>query len=216
MSLLKQLILFSFVCYPLLAESFWQDGNPFSSQKSIQEGTTIKVLIKDKILTLYEYESHKDDKHTIKTAPDKKIVADLMGFHSDRSIAGVSNGKAKSTGKIIGSLAVRVKEKDEISNTFVLEGFKTMNFDGQIYQLKLSGIASAQNLKNSVIESDSIANLKIEFQGKPRQKIINDPKISLKEYKDRDGTIVRKARLSEEEKQKIILDYMKRMLGESK
>lgn len=200
----------------LQAESFWRDSNPYSSRKSIQEGATIKVIIKDSLLTLYEYESHKDDKHTIKTAPDKKIVPDLMGFNSDRSIASVSNGKAKSTGKILGSMSVRVKEKDESSGTISLEGVKTMIFDKQVYELKLSGVTSTQNLKNSVIYSDMIADLRLEFRGKPIEKSIQEPKIDLKSYKNRDGSAVRKARLSDEEQQKIILQYMKRMLGESK
>lgn len=116
--ILKLLIIYSAILLNpgLHAEgnSLWIDSNPYSTgQSGIQVGAIVRIILKDGIKADYVYESGKEDSMTLKSAPDKKIVPELMGFNADRSITGKKIGKEKSNNKIIGAMAAQVTGQDE-------------------------------------------------------------------------------------------------------
>lgn len=208
-------ILFLFIT-SLYSQSIWEDSNPYSTGQNLKIGSIIKVEFKDNFQSEYFYESNKDDTHTIKNAPDKKIIPEMTGYHSDRSIAQKGNGKSKSKNKIIGTMSAIISEKDEETGNYVLSGTRTAQMDDQLYELKVSGVISSSDLKeNKTVSSESIANLKLELRTSPVKKSLTDPDIQMKSYKDRSQKDIPKAEVSDEEKQKILLKNMKRMLGES-
>ncbi|MCB1159302.1 MAG: flagellar basal body L-ring protein FlgH, partial [Leptospiraceae bacterium] len=191
--------------------------NPYSSGQNVPVGTPIKVLITDNIKAEYFFESQRDENHSIKSTPDKKYVPEIKGFYSDRSVVQKDNGLTKSKNKFIGSLSVLVTARDPKTGVLNIAGNKISQFDNQIYEIRLSGLIAPDDLKNHrSIESDSIANLKIELISNPTKRNLQDPDIKMKTYPGRNGETIPRAELSESEKQQIILQYMKRMLGESK
>lgn len=207
------LLYFSF---SLFSQSLWIDTDPYSSGQKIKVGSVIKVVLKDGLKSEYEFEGKKDESHTIKSIPDKKIVSDLTPFNSDRSLAKKKNGKSKSSGKILGSLSVLVTEIDPNTGNLIIAGTKETYIDKEKNVLRLTGIASPKDLKeDKIISSDLIANLKMEFQGSISEEILTSPDVRLKETKNPDGSVSVKAELSENEKQEIILKNLKKMLGES-
>ena len=207
------LLYFSF---SLFSQSLWIDTDPYSSGQKIKVGSVIKVVLKDGLKSEYEFEGKKDESHTIKSIPDKKIVSDLTPFNSDRSLAKKKNGKSKSSGKILGSLSVLVTEIDPNTGNLIIAGTKETYIDKEKNVLRLTGIASPKDLKeDKIISSDLIANLKMECQGSISEEILTSPDVRLKETKNPDGSVSVKAELSENEKQEIILKNLKKMLGES-
>jgi hypothetical protein len=76
--------------------SMWVDSNPYSTgQQGLQVGAIVRVILKDGIKAEYTYEAGKDETITIKSAPDKKSIPEIMGYNMDRTIAGKKNGKEK-------------------------------------------------------------------------------------------------------------------------
>ncbi|MCB1189403.1 MAG: flagellar basal body L-ring protein FlgH [Leptospiraceae bacterium] len=204
--------------------SLYEYHNPYSPGQNIKLGTVIRVVFKEGLKSEYMYESQKDDSHTIKSSPDKKVVTDIMPFYSDRSIAKKKNAKIKSNGKILGAMSVVVTSVEPQTNNLVVNGIREATFDGNKNRLELSGLVSPQDIKEGrTVTSDQVANLELKFISAPEEINLEDPNVQLKPVYNPDGTRainpdgtpMDKAELYESEKQKIMLKYIKRMLGES-
>ncbi len=185
-------------------------------------GSVIRVILKEGMKAEYTYEAAKDETLTIKSAPDKKLVPEIMGYNTDRSIASKNNGKEKSNSKILGAIAVQVIEISP-EGMLVVEGIRETIYEKGKSSLKLSGKISPSDIRANSITSDYIANLKLEYKAAPIHKELTDPNVQLKPALapngkpiiGQDGEPLQKADLSENEKQKIILKNIRKMLGES-
>jgi flagellar L-ring protein FlgH len=204
--------------------SLWIDSNPYSTgQQGLQVGAIVRVILKDGIKAEYTYESGKDETITIKSAPDKKSIPEIMGYNMDRTIAGKKNGKEKSNSKIVGSMAAQVTGQDPSGN-LLISGFREATYDTGKSSLRLSGKLSSGDIRDgNAIDSDKIAELKLEYVASPIEKVLKDPDLQMRPALDPkgkpiigpDGQPIQKAELSETDRQKIILKNIKRLLGES-
>lgn len=212
---------------PGAGKSLWTDGSPYSSAsgaKTFRTGMIIRVVIRDGIKGDYTFESAKDETVVIRSAPDKKIVPELMGYTSDRTIARKGNGKEKSNAKVLGTIAVTVVDKDDNGN-LLLEGKREANFEKGRSSLSVSGKINPEDLRDgNTVYSDYVADLVIIYDASPVKTELKDPDLKMKPAKlpngqpqiNRDnGTPMEKAEMNETEKQKIILKNIKRLLGES-
>jgi flagellar L-ring protein precursor FlgH len=206
------------------SNSLWVDSNPYSTgTQGLQVGAIVRVLLKDGIKAEYVYESGKDDTITIKSSPDKKSIPEIMGYNMDRTIAGKKNGKEKSNSKIVGSMAAQVIGLDPAGN-LIITGSREATYDTGKSSLKLTGKVAGGDIKDgNAIESDKVAELKLEYIASPIEKNLKDPDLQLKPALDPkgkpiigpDGQPVLKSEITETERQKIILKNIKRLLGES-
>ncbi|WP_061216262.1 flagellar basal body L-ring protein FlgH [Leptospira santarosai] len=195
--------------------SLWTDKNPYSMRQNIKVGSPLYVKIKNGIQAEFELESNADETLTLKVMPDKKIVPDMPSYNSDRTITRKNKGKIKSLGKIKGNLTVLVTAVDPNTGLLTIRGQKMNVINGEENSLLLSGTVSPEFVeKDSSVDADKIADLQVSFNGriKPREVI---PPISLKTVANPDGSVTTKAELSEEEKQRLILNQLNRLLGES-
>ncbi|MDI7219099.1 flagellar basal body L-ring protein FlgH [Leptospira santarosai] len=195
--------------------SLWTDKNPYSMRQNIKVGSPLYVKIKNGIQAEFELESNADETLTLKVMPDKKIVPDMPSYNSDRTITRKNKGKIKSLGKIKGNLTVLVTAVDPNTGLLTIRGQKMNVINGEENSLLLSGTVSPEFVeKDSSVDADRIADLQVSFNGriKPREVI---PPISLKTVTNPDGSVTTKAELSEEEKQRLILNQLNRLLGES-
>ncbi|EKR66304.1 MULTISPECIES: flagellar basal body L-ring protein FlgH [Leptospira] len=195
--------------------SLWADKNPYSMRQNIKVGSPLYVKIKNGLQAEFELESNADETLTLKVMPDKKIIPDMPSYNSDRTITRKNKGKIKSVGKIKGNLTVLVTAVDPNTGLLSVRGQKMNVINGEENSLFLSGTVSPEFVeKDSSIDADKIANLQVNFSGKiKRQEVI--PPIALKTVTNPDGSVTTKAELSEEEKQRLILNQLNRLLGES-
>lgn len=210
---------------PTAKLSLWRDRNLYSPKQSIPPGTVIRILFKKGLKAEYEYESYKEDEHKIRSSPDKKVVSDIMPYYSDRSIAKEKNAKTKSNAKFLGAMSVIVQAYDtnNTNHSIPISGKRSVIFDkDNEHVLELSGLISPMDIKKErTITSDKVANLTITLNSAPKDKKLEG--IELKPVYNPDGTLavdpdgneMKKAELYETEKQRIMLEYLKRMLGES-
>jgi flagellar L-ring protein FlgH len=222
---MKFIILSFFIIFNTngMAQSLWLDSNPYTTgQQGMKVGAVLRVQLKEGIKADYTFESGKDETVSIKSAPDKKIVPEIMGYNFDRSIAAKSNGKEKSNSKILGSMAVQVIEISE-TGILTVSGTREASFEKGKSLLKLSGKVSPTDVRGNTIPSDLVADLKLEYKAGPIAKDLNDPDVQMKPAMapngkpviGPDGQPLQKAELSENEKQKIILKNIRKLLGES-
>jgi flagellar L-ring protein precursor FlgH len=212
----------------VFAQSLWIDNNPYSTgqkgQRGAQKGAIIRVILRDTVKGEYLFESGKDETITIKYAPDKKIIAEQMGYNYDRSIARKSNGKERSGGKVVGVMAAEVVSDPDSAGNLTIKGIKETTFDKGRNSLEISGKFSPLDLKDgNTITSDLIADFKLIYNAGPVPLNLDDPEVEMKPAKmpdgtqqvNPDGTPMEKAELNETEKQKVIMKNIKRLLGES-
>ncbi|MGJ4753783.1 flagellar basal body L-ring protein FlgH [Leptospira kmetyi] len=195
--------------------SLWTEKNPYSVRQSIKVGSPLFVKIRNGLQAEFELESNADETITLKSMPDKKIIPDMPSYNNDRTITRKNKGKIKSFGKVKGNLTALVTAVDPNTGLLTIQGQKVNVINGEENSLVLSGTVSPEFVeKDSSIDADKIANLQVNFNGRINPKQINPP-IALKSVTNPDGSVTIKAELSEEEKQRLILNQLNRLLGES-
>ncbi|WP_425528947.1 flagellar basal body L-ring protein FlgH [Leptospira yasudae] len=195
--------------------SLWTDKNPYSVRQSIKVGSPLYVRITNGLQAEFELESNADETITLKSMPDKKIIPDMPSYNNDRTITRKNKGKIKSLGKVKGNLTALVTAVDPNTGLLTIQGQKVNVINGEENSLALSGTVSPEFVeKDSSINADKIANLQVNFNGRIKRQQVNPP-IALKSVTNPDGSVTVKAELSEEEKQRLILDQLNRLLGES-
>ncbi|XDD52007.1 flagellar basal body L-ring protein FlgH [Leptospira sp. WS92.C1] len=195
--------------------SLWTDKNPYSVRQSIKVGSPLYIKIRNGLQAEFELESNTDETLTLKAMPDKKIIPDMPSYNNDRTITRKNKGKIKSVGKIKGNLTALVTAVDPNTGLLTIQGQKVSVINGEENSLVLAGTVAPEFVeKDSSLDSDKVANLQITYSGKINPKQINPP-IALKTVTNPDGSVTIKAELSEEEKQRLILNQINRLLGES-
>ncbi|TGJ98320.1 flagellar biosynthesis protein FlgH [Leptospira langatensis] len=196
--------------------SQWQDKNPYSRNQNLRVGSTIFVKLKEGFTADFEIESTADENITIKAVPDKKIIPDNPAYNTDRTIVRKNKGKIKSLGRLKGNMTAVVTAVDANTGLLTLQGQRSSTYNGEPSQVLLSGRVSPEFLaRDNSVDADRIADLQIQFTGRIEPKNLQPP-IALKTINNPDGTVTVKAELSEEEKQRYILEQLNRLLGESR
>ncbi|EQA45488.1 flagellar L-ring protein FlgH [Leptospira broomii serovar Hurstbridge str. 5399] len=196
--------------------SQWQDKNPYSRSQNIKVGTAVFVRLKEGFNAEFEIESTADENITIKAVPDKKIIPDNPSYNNDRSIVRKNKGKIKSLGKLKGNLTATVTAIDPATGLLTLQGQRSSTYNGEPSGVVLTGRLSPEFLsKDNSVDADRIADLQIQFTGRIQPKDLQPP-IALKTITNPDGSVTVKAELSDEEKQRFILEQLNRLLGESR
>ncbi|TGJ99570.1 flagellar biosynthesis protein FlgH [Leptospira semungkisensis] len=196
--------------------SQWQDKNPYSRSQNLKVGSTIFVKLKEGFTADFEIESTADENITIKAVPDKKIIPDNPSYNTDRTIVRKNKGKIKSLGRLKGNMTVVVTAVDANSGLLTLQGQRSSTYNGEPSQVLLTGRVSPEFLaRDNSVDADRIADLQIQFTGRVEPKNLQPP-VTLKTINNPDGTVTVKAELSEEEKQRYILEQLNRLLGESR
>lgn len=200
----------------LSANSLWKDKDPYNTPRFISPGAIVKVILKNGIKAEYESEYKAQFDSDVKTVPDKKLVPEMQGYNVRNTYLRAKNGKSKTKGSIIGTMAVVVTSIDPGSGALTLEGSKIYNFGEETIALRLSGIVSPDDLdKTKTVLSDQVANLKLEYRGTLVPKELKDPNVQIKTIQNPDGTVTPRAELSQEEVQELLMKNIKRVLGES-
>jgi flagellar L-ring protein FlgH len=196
--------------------SLWQDKDPYSSSQIVRNGDVLNVLFKEPLKVEYEAKYKADSDHKIMSNPDKKMIPEIKGYESDQSIARNTFTKSKTSGKILGSIAVRVIGQDPGTGLLEIEGRRETQFDNDRQILGIKGFVSKKDIEvGRSIEYSRIANLTINYSAHPTPRNLQNPEIGLKEIRGEDGTVTYSSELSDTEKQELLLKYMKRLLGES-
>lgn len=195
--------------------SLWTEKNPYSVRQNIKVGSAVYVKIRNGLQAEFELESNADETLTLKAMPDKKIVPDMPSYNSDRTITRKNKGKIKSVGKIRGNLTALVTGVDPNTGLLTIQGNKSSLINGEENSLTLVGNVAPEFVdKDSSLDADKIANLRVSYNGRINPKEVVPP-IALKSVTNPDGSVTIKAELSEEEKQRLILNQLNRLLGES-
>lgn len=207
------------------AKDLWEDHNPYSTTGQIGAGTVLKLVVEAPVIVEYEYERKSDDKATIKITPDQGITDFLPAANSDKAISGAEKIILKAKSRLNLRLAVTV-QGDATADTLQISGSRVIGYenDRARQQIQITGRINRRDVtQDMTVHSDQVADLVIVITGAP---IPQTADIALKAQPDAAAAAAAAeeaglpskpgAQLSEEDKQRLLLEYINRILGESK
>jgi flagellar basal body L-ring protein FlgH len=195
-----------FIRIPLHPKSLWIDRNIYSSGGALKVGDVINVRIEDISQMRFSISVNNNDTFSIVSNPDANITGFLPKVSSDKQVRSSDRTDFSGRGTMVISIAARVTGRLR-DGKLRISGSRQYSFNGLASSFVVSGIVDPSLISGRSILSNDIADFMLEVRGTKEGARI-DLKRKLKEGESA------AAALTEEEKQQIILEYLKKMIGE--
>jgi flagellar basal body L-ring protein FlgH len=193
------------VLFPVLdAKTIWKDRNPYAAEGDVNVGTVIVISINDISDMKFTISVSDKSNAAVSSNPDTTITGFLPKVAAQKKISSDENTQFNGKNRLAFSIATRVLNR--AGAMLSVAGSRTYTFNGATTIVTVTGLVDPALLKGRAIDSNSVADFTLEIRGLKRGIGIQRP--PLKKDEKADST------LTEEEKQKIIVDYLQRMLGE--
>jgi len=185
--------------------TIWKDKDVYSTDKNLQVGDIIIVNVKDLSKLKFDIALTNNTSSDVKTNPDMTITGFLPKISSNKNIKNNESTNFSGNSKIDISIAARVTEKQ--GNGFsVLNGARIYTFNGVTNTIQVTGIIDPKLLNAGSIDSDHIADFRIQITGRKEGLTIRKGQVT---EGNKAGT-----ELTEPEKQQIVIDYLEKMIRE--
>ncbi len=197
------------------AKDLWEDHNPYSTTGQVVAGTVLKLQVEAPVIIEYEYERKTDEKATIKITPDPKITDFLPAANSEKTINGSEKLVLKAKSRLVLNMAVTV-QGDGTGKTLQITGTRQIGYENDRARqlIQVTGRVNRADIRQDLtVHSDQVADLVILITGAP---VPQNAGIQMKQKPEAGGQPQPAAELSNEEKQKLLLDHLNRILGESR
>jgi flagellar basal body L-ring protein FlgH len=200
---------FILICLPESSNSktLWKDRNIYASGTNLNVGDILVVNINDISQLRFNVTFNNDNSYNIISNPDTTLTGFLPKISSNKKIQ--SSDKADFSGKGGLNIAIASRVVNRLGDGKLnIAGVREYSFNGKINRFVVSGIVDPELVKGRTVLSKNIADFKLEIRGLLERGNINIEREKLKEGEASSTT------LTEEEKQKIITDYLNKMLRE--
>jgi flagellar basal body L-ring protein FlgH len=196
-----------FIRIPLYPKSLCIDRNIYSSGGVLKVGDVINVRIEDISQMRFSISVNNNDTFSIASNPDVNITGFLPKVSSDKQVRSSDRTDFSGRGTMVISIAARVTGRLR-DGKLKISGSRQYSFNGLASSFVVSGIVDPSLISGRSILSNDIADFMLEVRGTKE-----GARIGLKRLKLKEGESA-SAALTEEEKQRIILEYLKKMIGE--
>ena len=185
--------------------SLWVDKNIYSTVDQLNIGDVLVVNIAD--ISSMQFDITVDNKNnfSISSNPDKNITGFLPKVAGDRQIKSDDRTSFTNKGKLKFIMATRVMNK-AAGNAYAVAGSKTFTVNGISSIITVTGLVDPALVKGRSVDSNNVADFSIEIRG------IKEG-VAIVREKLKEGETAQTS-LTEDEKQKIIIDYLQKMIGE--
>lgn len=192
---------------PCFSKTLWSDKNIYSSGESLQAGDIVAVNIEDISQLRFSLALADSASFSISSNPDATITGFLPRVASDKKVS--STGKTDVSGRgnlkiTIGSRVVRRLPDGK----YEIGGNREYSFNGAVSRFSVTGIIDPASVKGRAVDSRDIAEFRLVIRGVKEGAGVTVARPPLKENESASGA------LTEEEKQRIIVDYLNKMLQE--
>lgn len=202
-ALFAYLALVLFGCI-LNARTIWQDRNPYTSEGDIKVGTVVVVNVNDISDMKFTLSMSDKSNSIVSSNPDMTITGFLPKVAMQKKINNDDSTQFAAKSKLAFTVATRVLNK--VGTMFNVAGSRTYTLNGVTNIVTVTGLVDPAMMKGRSIDSSSVADFTLEIRGVKHGINIQRPPLK----KDEAAS----SSLTEQEKQAIIIDYLKKMLGE--
>ncbi|MBP7738154.1 MAG: flagellar basal body L-ring protein FlgH [Spirochaetes bacterium] len=202
-ALIAYIVIVLFGCI-LNAKSIWQDKNPYTSEGDLKAGTVVVVNVYDVSDMKFSLSMSDKSNSIVSSNPDMTITGFLPKVAAQKKVTNDDLTQFTAKGKMAFSVATRVLNK--VGTMLNVAGSRTYTMNGVTNIITVTGLVDPAMMKGRTVDSSSVADFTLEIRGIKQG--INIQRPALKKDETANAT------LTEQEKQTIIIDYLKKMLGE--
>ncbi len=193
--------------FSVSGRTIWQERNIYSSGGALRTGDLVIVQVNDVSKLSYTIQVEDENNSNISSDPDVNIVAELPKIKAKKNISNKERVKVDGKGDLQLTVAALVTGAAGNGN-FNIQGSKEYIVNGISNRFSVSGAINPATLNGRTVLSTDIVNFRLNIRGTKlglglqltRPAVKDDEKASLA--------------LTEQEKQRIILDYMQKMIQE--
>ena len=200
----------------LWGADLWVDHDPYSPFTGLRGGVILKLHIDEPVLIEYEYSMQDDDKAVVKMVPDKKISEVLPPADINKSIQTTKKLKIEAKSRLKMKMAVTVRSVQG-DGVVEFQGTKVLAYENGKgrQQFQIFGRVNRDDINSKrIIKSNDVADLQVTITGAPIKINKNFPMKTLPGLNPGDPPRP-SAELSDAEKQRLLLEYLNRILGET-
>ena len=191
----------------LSSRTIWRDRNIYSSGTDLNIGDIVVVDIKDISQMKFNITFNNDNSYNIVSNPDTNITGFLPKVSSDKKVKNSDKTDFTSKGNLQISIASTITAR-RADGKLNIRGIREYSINGKINRFLLSGIVDPELIKGRTVLSKDIAEFRLEIRGLQERGPISIERPELEEGE------TSSAGLTEAEKQRLIIDYINKMLRE--
>ncbi len=195
--------------------SLWRDTSIYDSK--LVSGDVIKVKVEEIFHIKIDSKWDVGNKTKLSLSPDTKILPFLSPSTQSKNRHQNTQAKYRMKDTLNFQLQAVIGTPKKGSKLYPIQAKKSILMNSKPTQITLSGLINSKYVKNNTIKSIHIVNLKLNIQTQPS--FSQDNSIVLKsprpeEIIDPKNPPPDKAKLSEQEKQRILLKYIQKIVGQ--
>lgn len=199
------IILFFYLCVSLYSESIWRDRNIYSTEGTPQVGDIIVVNVQDLSRFKYEIKLNNTSSSEVESNPDINITGFLPNVSYNKNLKNNETTSFSGNSNMEMSIAATITAIQNNGNA-VISGTRSYSFNGVVTTLGVSGVVDPKFISGGSIDSGNVSNFGINIAGRRDGLNIHPAQLE-------DGETA-SAQLPEEEKQRIIIDYLQKIIRE--
>ncbi|HOU83996.1 MAG TPA: flagellar basal body L-ring protein FlgH [Spirochaetota bacterium] len=205
---MKKYFIISVILFSVLIESktLWRDRNIYSSAEAVRVGDTVVVSVSDLSRMKFTLNMKSKSNSDITSNPDINLTGFLPKIKSDRSSDNNDTLTVDSKNALNMNIAAVITGAQ--GRNFAIAGSKEYIINGVFTRFAVTGIVDPALLNGSVIKADNVVNFRLDIMSTKRGIGMNLNRPAPAEGEQAKGD------LTEIEKQRIIVDYINRMLEE--
>ncbi len=189
----------------LISKTIWVDRNIYSSDGNMNLGDIIIVNINDMSDMRFSINMNTRTSNDLTSNPDVTITGFLPKISSSKNMSFRDSATLSEKGQVNVSIAAKVTGKGD-KGTYAINGSRTYSFNGVTNRISVSGSIDPYLIKGRSIDSAKIADFRVEIKGSMEGLEIKRPPLKEKETAN--------TTLTEGEKQRLIMDYLEKMIRE--
>lgn len=187
--------------------SLWQDRNMYGASETLKEGDVILVRVNDLAQMKFDLTVNSDSSFNLVSNPDGSITQFLPKASANKSSTSKGKTAIRGSGKMQLTIPARVTKKIA-GNLFEIAGTKEFTLHGVVNLFQVAGIVDPSLVRGKGIDSTDIASFRFILKGYKEGAGIEIKRGALKDKETAGIT------LTEEEKQKIIVEYLNKLINE--
>ncbi|MFA5518200.1 MAG: flagellar basal body L-ring protein FlgH [Spirochaetota bacterium] len=199
------IILFFSLCVGLYSESIWRDRNIYSSEEEPAIGDIVIVNVQDLSKFKYEIKLNNTSSSEVVSNPDISITGFLPSVSSNKNLKNNETTSFSGNSNMEMSIAATITAVQNNGNV-VISGTRAYSFNGVVTTVGVNGVVNPRFISGGSVDSGNVSNFGISIAG--RRDGLNIRPAQLEDG----GTA--SAQLPEEEKQRIIIDYLEKIIRE--
>ena len=193
--------------------SLWQDRNPY--RDNIEPGQMLEVKVDEVFHINIDSQWDTNTRIQLQLLPDTKNLPFLSSSEQSKTKDSQSKARYRIRDRLAFSMQAIVGASQQ-NNIYPIQARKTLVIDGKPTRITLTGFIDPKYVKNDMVSSRHVADLNLSVRTEPPP--VLDNSIQLKpprpeEITDPENPPPDKAELSEAEKQAILLNHLREIIG---